>query len=268
MGTYYRIETYDFSKMETIGGMMSAVFASVALRLKIRPDAPDEEFSEKIASSDDMVAKEIFGLAASLMYGVSYPEEYLTDKKNRICLFTESDYVSKASMIEMLNEAIRTVLPNLEYVCYEFSLPDDVILYKDEHQVVISRETYEKYFPDEPIFFDIDDDDDELDFVFDVDDEECVEEAVERIRVMESYLNKATELLNKEKLDSDEKELLLLCLSELDIYYTSEAWKFDFKLDELGKLPDDLKRGVISEDGISNILDRYDDIRGTSSLVE
>ena len=46
MGTYYRIETYDFSKMETIGGMMSAVFASVALRLKIRPDAPDEEFSE------------------------------------------------------------------------------------------------------------------------------------------------------------------------------------------------------------------------------
>ena len=265
MGTYYRIETYDFSKMETIGGMMSAVFASVALRLKIRPDAPDEEFSEKIASSDDMVAKEIFGLSASLMYGVSYPEEYLTDKKNRICLFTESDYVSKASMIEMLNEAIRTVLPDLEYVCYEFNLPDDVILYKDEHQVVISRETYEKYFPDEPIFFDIDDDD-ELDFVFDVDDEECVEEAVERIRVMESYLNKATELLNKKKLDSDEKELLLLCLSELDNYYTSEAWKFDFKLDELGKLPDDLKRGVISEDGISNILDRYDEIRGTSSL--
>lgn len=266
MGTYYRIETYDFSKMETIGGMMSAVLASVALRLKIRPDAPDEEFSEKIASSDDMVAKEIFGLAASLMYGVSYPEEYLTDKKNRICLFTESDYVSKASMIGMLNEAIRTVLPDLEYVCYEFNLPDDVILYKDEHQVVISRETYEKYFPDEPIFFDIDDDDDEFNFVFDVDDEECVEEAVERIRVMESYLNKATELLNKEKLDSDEKESLVLCLSELDNYYTSEAWKFDLKLDELGKLPDDLKRGVISEDGISNILDRYDEIRGTSSL--
>ena len=99
-----------------------------------------------------------------------------------------------------------------------------------------------------------------------MDDEECVEDAVERIRVMESYLNKATELLNKKKLDSDEKELLLLCLSELDNYYTSEAWKFDFKLDELGKLPDDLKRGVISEDGISNILDRYDESRGTSSL--
>lgn len=268
MGTYYRIETYDFSKMETIGGMMSAVFASVALRLKIRPDAPDEEFSEKIASSDDMVAKEIFGLAASLMYGVSYPEEYLTDKKNRICLFTESDYENKVSMIEMLNEAIRTVQPNREFVCYEFSLPDDVILYKDEHQVVISRENYEKYHPDEPIFFDIDDGDDdyEFDHVYDENDEECVEEAVERIRVMESYLNKATELLNKEKHDSDEKESLVLCLSELDNYYTSEAWKFDFKLDELGKLPDDLKRGVISEDGISNILDRYDEIRGTSSL--
>ena len=85
-------------------------------------------------------------------------------------------------------------------------------------------------------------------FFFDVDDEKCVEEAVERIRVMETYLTKATELLKS----------LLTYRSKLDDYYTSEAWKFDFKLDELGKLPDDLKRGVLSEDGIADILDRFD----------
>ena len=84
-------------------------------------------------------------------------------------------------------------------------------------------------------------------FYFDVDDEKCVEEAVERIRVMETYLTKATELLNKRKLTRSEKKS-----------FTSEAWKFDFKLDELGKLPDDLKRGVLSEDGIADILDCFD----------
>lgn len=95
-------------------------------------------------------------------------------------------------------------------------------------------------------------------FFFDVDDEKCVEEAVERIRVMETYLTKATELLNKRKLTRSEKKSLLTYRSKLDDYYTSEAWKFDFKLDELGKLPDDLKRGVLSEDGIADILDRFD----------
>ena len=95
-------------------------------------------------------------------------------------------------------------------------------------------------------------------FFFDVDDEKCVEEAVERIRVMETYLTKATELLNKRKLTRSEKKSLLTYRSKLDDYYTSEAWKFDLKLDELGKLPDDLKRGVLSEDGIADILDRFD----------
>lgn len=77
-------------------------------------------------------------------------------------------------------------------------------------------------------------------FFFDVDDEKCVEEAVERIRVMETYLTKATELLNKRKLTRSEKKSLLTYRS---------------KLDELGKLPDDLKRGVLSEDCIADILD-------------
>ena len=44
-----------------------------------------------------------------------------------------------------------------------------------------------------------------------------------------------------------------------DVWERKDLWeKFDFKLDELGKLPDDLKRGVLSEDGIADILDRFD----------
>ena len=38
-------------------------------------------------------------------------------------------------------------------------------------------------------------------------------------------------------------------------YYGSVEWKQDFADDEAGLLPKDLKRGVLSEDGIWNILE-------------
>ncbi|MBR6294751.1 MAG: DUF4298 domain-containing protein, partial [Lachnospiraceae bacterium] len=41
---------------------------------------------------------------------------------------------------------------------------------------------------------------------------------------------------------------------------TSPEWKQDFADDEAGLLPGDLKRGVLSEDGIYNLLERYREI--------
>jgi len=43
-------------------------------------------------------------------------------------------------------------------------------------------------------------------------------------------------------------------IAALEQYYGSEAWKQDFADDEAGLLPSDLKRGVLSEDGIWNLL--------------
>ena len=40
-------------------------------------------------------------------------------------------------------------------------------------------------------------------------------------------------------------------------YYASREWKRDFADDEAGRLPKDLKRGVLSEDGIYNALEAY-----------
>ena len=37
-------------------------------------------------------------------------------------------------------------------------------------------------------------------------------------------------------------------------YYGSDEWKQDFADDEAGLLPKDLKRGVLSEDGIWTVL--------------
>lgn len=43
--------------------------------------------------------------------------------------------------------------------------------------------------------------------------------------------------------------------NQLSAYYGSEEWKRDFADDEAGLLPADLKRGVLSEDAVWNLLD-------------
>ena len=48
----------------------------------------------------------------------------------------------------------------------------------------------------------------------------------------------------------------------LEAYYTSPAWRTDFEADEAGLLPPDLKRGVLSEDGIYNLLEEYKRVEG------
>ena len=50
-------------------------------------------------------------------------------------------------------------------------------------------------------------------------------------------------------------------IAELNKYYSSELWKMDFAADEAGHLPPALKRGVLSEDGIWNLLADYRDIQ-------
>ena len=43
-------------------------------------------------------------------------------------------------------------------------------------------------------------------------------------------------------------------IAELERYYGSEEWRKDLAADEARRLPADLKRGVLSEDGIWNLL--------------
>ena len=52
----------------------------------------------------------------------------------------------------------------------------------------------------------------------------------------------------------DKYEAAQEAIKSLDDYYGSDLWKQDFADDEAGRLPADLKRGVLSEDGIWNLL--------------
>ena len=57
---------------------------------------------------------------------------------------------------------------------------------------------------------------------------------------------------------------------ELEIlrdYMDSGEWKEDYEADEAGQVPSDLKRGVLSEDGLYNLLHDADTILGHAREV-
>ena len=83
---------------------------------------------------------------------------------------------------------------------------------------------------------------------------------IERITHMESLFDKSEEVVKR--LESALKDFAALehDIAELEAYYTSPQWRKDFEADEAGKLPKDLKRGVLSEDGIWNLLSNYKEL--------
>lgn len=80
---------------------------------------------------------------------------------------------------------------------------------------------------------------------------------IDRITHMEGLLDKSTEVIGRLEQTLEDFNALAPDIAELEAYYTSPLWRKDFEADEAGKLPKDLKRGVLSEDGIWNVLEDY-----------
>lgn len=79
-------------------------------------------------------------------------------------------------------------------------------------------------------------------------------EQIERIKQMELRMERAAKAVMELSAALDNYESVQEDIAELDNYYGSEVWKQDYADDEAGRLPADLKRGVLSEDGIWNLL--------------
>lgn len=79
-------------------------------------------------------------------------------------------------------------------------------------------------------------------------------EQLQRITQMENYFNQsvaAVEALSHALEDYLTVQPQLQALSD---YYGSSQWYDDLADDEAGRLPSELRRGVLSEDGIYNML--------------
>ena len=80
------------------------------------------------------------------------------------------------------------------------------------------------------------------------------QEQIARIRKMERHLDRATAAVKRLSAALDKYETAQEDIAALNEYYGSEAWRQDYADDEAGLLPEGLKRGVLSEDGIWNLL--------------
>jgi len=80
-------------------------------------------------------------------------------------------------------------------------------------------------------------------------------EQIARIQLMEQHLNTAKEAVNALNEALDKFETAQQSLSALKEYYGSAEWRKDLADDEKGLLPQNLKRGVLSEDGIWDVLE-------------
>ena len=85
-------------------------------------------------------------------------------------------------------------------------------------------------------------------------------EQMERIMRMEQQLEVASRAVKGLAAALDDYEAAQEALQELEAYYGSEEWRQDFAADEAGRLPKEMKRGVLSEDAVWNLLEERDRI--------
>jgi hypothetical protein len=85
-------------------------------------------------------------------------------------------------------------------------------------------------------------------------EDKAPQETLERIKKMEQHLNRASAAVMDLSAALDKYVEAQESMAALSEYYGGDDWKQDFADDEAGRLPADLKRGVLSEDGVWNLL--------------
>ena len=92
-------------------------------------------------------------------------------------------------------------------------------------------------------------------------------EQIDRIKEMESYLDDVSGAIK----DLSEALTDYLAIREkyykLQDYYDSELWMQDFEADEAGKIPKRIKRGVLSEDTLFDLITEHEHLLEKLELV-
>ena len=77
---------------------------------------------------------------------------------------------------------------------------------------------------------------------------------IERIKRMESMLDVSERAVKALSEALEQYEAAQASLKKLSDYYGSTLWMKDYEDDEAGKFPKDLKRGVLSEDAVYDLI--------------
>ena len=88
-----------------------------------------------------------------------------------------------------------------------------------------------------------------------------VKDIISRVEEYESKLDRVTTALSELDAALDEYQRVKGDLDDFREYLDSGQWRKDYEADERGELPEDLKRGVLTEDAIWDLLEREKEIK-------
>ena len=86
---------------------------------------------------------------------------------------------------------------------------------------------------------------------------------VERIEAMEGRFRQAEQAMDALEQAAAEMCAALPALEQLAAWYDSPQWLLDYQAEESGALPESMPRGVLSQDGVWDLLQRWADLRRT-----
>ncbi len=92
--------------------------------------------------------------------------------------------------------------------------------------------------------------------------QETAKDQIERITEYEKLFDEASGLIENKCLNGRLADII----GTLEAYYTGGLWRRDLEDDEEGKIPEDLKRGILSQDGIYDLLTDYDELKSSAVM--
>ena len=98
--------------------------------------------------------------------------------------------------------------------------------------------------------------------IFDGKESNDMQNTVNRIKKMEQYLDDIIEARKQCDASILENPVLYEKIQTLIRYYEGGQWLKDYECDERGEFPEDLKRGVLAEDTLWNLLQEVEEVCG------
>ena len=89
---------------------------------------------------------------------------------------------------------------------------------------------------------------------------------IKRIQDMEQLFDYVLEAIKELPISSEKYNNIQQAIATLSKYYSSNEWKQDYIDDEKGLLPKNLKRGILSEDGIWNLHSLWAELKKNSTV--
>lgn len=92
--------------------------------------------------------------------------------------------------------------------------------------------------------------------------------AIARIKQMEQYLDEVMDAVNTYPDSLSEDEHVREKIQELRHYYENGQWLQDYDCDAGGRLPADLKRGILSQDTLYDLLCEIEEQKNMKNNTE